>query len=101
MLKDKYVLNQVYTTGLSNVNTIIIIIIIIIRLISYKSNLFGFKYFSMNTKDKQTRLSLARRSLSSTVDSKTDESVGARGLRGQCNKTQGQFNRFDSAGILQ
>lgn len=25
----------------------------------------------------------------------------SQGLRGQCNKTQGQFNKFDSMGILQ
>lgn len=92
-------LNQVYTTGLSNVNTIIIII----RLISYKSK-FGFlNTFFHKYKDKQTRLSLPRRSPSSTVDSTTDESLPElfEDSEDSAIKTQGQFNKFDSAGILQ
>lgn len=67
-LKDKYVFKpSIHKVLQGSVNTIIII-----RLIPYKSNAFGFKYF-YKYKDKQTRLSLPQRSLSSTVDSKTDE----------------------------
>lgn len=77
-------------TGLSNVNTIIIH-----RLSSYKSNRLVFKYL-YKYKDKQTCLSLPQCSLSNHSGFKDRRSV--RGLRGQCNKTQGQFNNFDSEG---
>lgn len=48
----------------------------IAKLVSYKSNLIGFKYL-YKYNNKQTGLPLPRRSSSSTADSKTDGSVGA------------------------
>lgn len=80
-------------TGLSNVNTNAII-----RLISYKNNVFGFKYFH-KYKDKQTRLSLPQRSIFHSGFK--DRWFSVRALEDSKDSAIKLKDKFDSMGILQ